>query len=188
MLLRIIIAAGWLLFASYWWISAKGVKRNIRRISWRWEIGFRILVFVAVIAIIRVPGARRFFENATSAAINTLEGAVGLIVCFVGFGIAVCARRHLGRNWGMPMTLKEGHELVTTGPYRYIRHPIYTGFLLAMLGSALAMSRIWLLPFAAMLVYSIYSASTEERLMRQQFPSRYDQYRQHTKRFIPFVI
>ena len=88
----------------------------------------------------------------------------------------------------MPMSLKEGHELVTTGPYRYVRHPIYTGMLLAILGSALATTRAWLVVFVGMVIYCVYSAWTEERLTLQQFPEQYAQYKRRTKALIPFVV
>jgi protein-S-isoprenylcysteine O-methyltransferase Ste14 len=107
-----------------------------------------------------------------SAEINSVEGIAGLIVCMAGFALAVWARRHLGRNWGMPMSLKEGHELVTTGPYRYVRHPIYTGMLLAILGSALVNGPIWVVVFAGMAIYCVYCARTEESLMLKQFPEQ----------------
>jgi len=88
----------------------------------------------------------------------------------------------------MPMSFKEGHELVTTGPYRFVRHPIYTGMLAAVLGSALVTGRIWLAIFVWMGIYCVYSAKTEERLMMQQFPEQYAKYKSRTKAFIPYVI
>jgi protein-S-isoprenylcysteine O-methyltransferase Ste14 len=105
-----------------------------------------------------------------------------------GFALAVWARRHLGRNWGMPMSLKQGHELLTTGPYRYVRHPIYTGMLLAVLGSALINGPIWVVVFVGGAIYCVYSARTEEGLMLQQFPEQYARYRGRTKAIIPFLI
>ena len=183
---RSIIGIGWVVFMAYWWISAIGVKRNIRRRSWRWEAAVRILLIAAIIALARQPGTRAFFR--ASAPINPVEGTAGLILCIAGFALAVWARRHLGRNWGMPMSLKEGHELVTTGPYRYVRHPIYTGLLLAILGSALATTAAWLAILVWVGVYCAYSARTEERLMLQQFPEQYGQYKKRTKAVIPFVL
>jgi protein-S-isoprenylcysteine O-methyltransferase Ste14 len=88
----------------------------------------------------------------------------------------------------MPITFKEGHDLVTAGPYRYIRHPIYTGLLLAILGSALVAGPVWLTVLAGVSIYSVYSARTEEGLMIQHFPEQYSRYRMRTKAFIPFVI
>ena len=184
---RSVLSIAWLLFIGYWWISAIGVKKNVRRRSLRWEAGVRILAVAVIVALVRFPASRRFLSQA-SAAVNPPEAAVGLIVCLMGFAVAVWARLHLGRNWGMPMTFKEGHDLVTGGPYRYIRHPIYTGMLLAILGSALVTGAVWLMVFAGMAIYCVYSARTEEGLMLQAFPEQYTKYKRRTKAFIPFVV
>ena len=187
--LRSVIGFAWLMFLAYWWISAIGVKKNIRRRSWRREVGVRILAIAAIIALTRLPGTRAFFQGGPPPAeINSAEGVAGFIVCMAGFALAVWARLYLGTNWGMPMSLKEGHELVTTGPYRYVRHPIYTGMLLAILGSAVVNGALWGVIFVGMAIYCVYSARTEERLMLQQFPEQYTRYKQRTKSIIPFVI
>jgi protein-S-isoprenylcysteine O-methyltransferase Ste14 len=187
--LRSVIGIGWLMFLAYWWISAIGVKKNIRRRSWRMEIGVRILVIAVIIVLIRMPATRAFFQGVPlSTEINSFVGSAGLILCTAGFALAVWARRHLGRNWGMPMSLKEGHELVTTGPYRYVRHPIYAGMLLAILGSGLVNGPLWLVVFIGMAIYCVYSARTEEGLMLQQFPEQYARYKRRTKAIIPFLI
>ena len=182
-----VLAIAWLLFVAYWWISAVGVKKNVRRRSLQRELGIRILALAVIVALVRFPGTRAFLAR-TSAAINSTEAGAGLILCLAGFALAVWARLHLGRNWGMPMTFKEGHDLVTGGPYRYIRHPIYTGMLLAILGSALVAGRIWLTVFVGMTIYSGYSARTEEGLMLEHFPEQYTAYKKRTKAFLPFVL
>jgi protein-S-isoprenylcysteine O-methyltransferase Ste14 len=188
MQLRSVVAIAWLMFLAYWWISAIGVKKNVRRRSLRWEIGCRVVLVAAIIALARQPASRAFFQRRASVPVNSMEGVAGLLLCIAGFGLAVWARRHLGRNWGMPMTLKEGHELVTTGPYRYVRHPIYTGMLLALVGSAFVTGRAGLVIIAAMAIYCFYSARTEELLMLRQFPEQYARYKARTKAIIPFVI
>ena len=124
---------------------------------------------------------------ATTARPGVL-GGIGVAACLAGFAFAVWARIELGRNWGMPMSLKEGHELVTAGPYAYVRHPIYGGILLAVLGSALAESPAWLVLLAIFSVYFLYSAKTEEGLMRTLFPGQYPDYVRKTKMLIPFVF
>ena len=183
---RTIVGVGWGLFLAYWWISAIGVKRNVRRRPWRWEVGFRVLVGATIILLARRPGGLAFFR--ASATIDAIAGITGLILCLAGFALAVWARLYLGRNWGMPMSLKEGHELVTTGPYRYVRHPIYTGMLLAILGSALVTTPGLLVVVVWMGIYCGYSARTEERLMLQEFPEQYPEYKRRTKAIIPFVL
>ena len=88
----------------------------------------------------------------------------------------------------MPMTLRQGHELVTTGPYRYVRHPIYAGILLAMLGSALAIGLWWLAVFFLSAIHFVYAAKKEESLMLEQFPDTYPAYKNRTKMLVPFVL
>jgi len=87
----------------------------------------------------------------------------------------------------MPMSVKESPELVTSGPYRSVRHPIYSGILLAMFGSALATGVTWLIAFVFFGIYFVISSRAEERLMARQFPEDYPVYRARTKAMIPFV-
>ncbi len=79
-------------------------------------------------------------------------------------------------------------ELVTTGPYAFVRHPIYTGIFLAMLGSTIGLSIFWLLPLFLVGGYFIHCARQEEKLLLAQFPERYPAYKRRTKMFLPFVL
>jgi protein-S-isoprenylcysteine O-methyltransferase Ste14 len=88
----------------------------------------------------------------------------------------------------MPMSRKENPELVSTGPYALVRHPIYTGILLAMLGSTIGQSIFWLLPFILFGAYFIYSARREEKLLTEQFPEQYPAYMHKTKMLVPFLL
>ena len=99
--------------------------------------------------------------------------------------MAISARWYLGRNWGMPMSRKEHPELVTGGPYACKRRPIYTGLILAMLGSAIGITIIWALVLVPVGGYFIYSARREEALMLQQFPEQYAAYRARTGMLVP---
>lgn len=174
----------WLLFWVYWLALAAGSKKNIRNFSWGAGAVVRLVGLVVIYGIIILFAklhTRPFTPNKTSAG-------VGLILFFAGIGIAVWARRHLGRNWGMPMTQKKSPELVTTGPYHWVRHPIYSGILLAILGSGLAVGEEWLVALLGTCIYFIYSAVAEERLMLKTFPASYPAYKSSTKMLIPFVL
>jgi protein-S-isoprenylcysteine O-methyltransferase Ste14 len=94
----------------------------------------------------------------------------------------------IGRNWGTPMTQKDEPELVTRGPYHLVRHPIYSGILLAGVGSALALSWLWLTVVALAAVYFLYSANVEERYLTERFPDDYPAYKQSTKMLLPFAL
>jgi protein-S-isoprenylcysteine O-methyltransferase Ste14 len=116
-------------------------------------------------------------------------GIIGLALDLVGVGFAIWARLTLGTNWsGMVMTIKQGHELVQSGPYAIIRHPIYAGFLLAMAGTALTIGTLSsYLGVAAGLAALMIRVSIEENLMREQFSETHEAYRRHTSKLIPFV-
>ena len=143
-LYRWIIAGLWLLFVAYWAVAAVGAKRSASRPRWRREIGLRLVVILPIVALLQSRSLREFLaETQRSASHSGIVGWTGVALCLLGFGLAINARRHLGRNWGLPMSRKEQPELVTSGPYALIRHPIYTGLILAMLGSAIGANVFW---------------------------------------------
>jgi protein-S-isoprenylcysteine O-methyltransferase Ste14 len=175
--LRIAIAVLWGALAVYWLIAAAGAKRGSRR-------GRSLPGLTAITAVIVLRVSRGSTPTEHSAALQ----AIGRTLVAAGLGLAVWARIYLGRNWGMPMTRKEQPELVTSGPYRFVRHPIYSGLLLGMLGTAVATSPYWLIAIGIMGAYFLYSARVEERLMSASFPNDYAAYRARTKMLIPFVL
>lgn len=183
---RWIIVALWLLFVAYWAVAAVGAKRSASRRRWGREIGLRLLLILLVVALLQSRSLRQFLaESQRSASHSGILGWTGVTLCVLGFGLAIDARRHLGRNWGMPMSRKEEPQLVTTGPYALIRHPIYTGLILAMLGSAMGVNVFWALPLVLIGPYFIYSARREEAFMLQLFPEQYAAYRARTGMLAP---
>lgn len=176
---KAIVVASWLLFWAYWGLSALGSKRGRR--TWR-GMPLRALLAIAVILLFSLV-------NAGSLEVHGLVlPIIGTLIVFSGLGFAVWARVHIGRNWGMPMTVKEEPELVTSGPYRFVRHPIYTGILTAVVGTALAINLLALAVAALLTVFFLYSATVEERNLHTIFPDTYPAYRARTKMLIPFVI
>jgi protein-S-isoprenylcysteine O-methyltransferase Ste14 len=95
---------------------------------------------------------------------------------------------HIGRNWGTPMTQKDEPELVTSGPYRLVRHPIYSGILVAGVGTAVALSWLRLTAVALAGVYFIPSATVEEHYLTGQLPDTYPAYKRSTKMLVPFIL
>lgn len=187
-----LIIALWVVTFAVWIVGAVTAKRTIRS-SWAFGWRFRVGFIVAVFLLIHIPivdawlrgiarHSRWFFVQS-----DPLWGAVGLLITLIGLGTAVSARITLGRNWGMPMTERVEPELVTGGVYAYIRHPIYTGLMLAMLGTALGESIVWLIPLIASAPYFLYSALREDKQMLRLFPNEYPAYQARTKRLIPFV-
>ena len=188
-----LVAYLWVAFVLCWLILAQFNKKASRRPPWKGMWGLRVAILVVVLATVLLR--RHGFAARLAAFSHSLprhpgipEQWAGVGLCLVGFGFAVWARVHLGRNWGMPMSLREGHELVTSGPYAFVRHPIYTGLMLAVVGSALTESLTWLLVFPLYFAYFVISARTEEKMMLAQFPGTYPAYRRRTNMLIPFLF
>jgi protein-S-isoprenylcysteine O-methyltransferase Ste14 len=177
--LKTAIDIAWIVFWVYWLGSAFGVKEGRR--SGR-RIPLNGLSALSVILLIRV------FRGGNLAVSSPILGAIGAVVFASGLALAIWARVHLGRNWGMPMTRKTEPELVTSGPYRFVRHPIYTGLLAGVLGTALVTNLLGLVIVVVLGGYFYYSASVEEKNLTAVFPSAYPAYRARTKMLIPFVL
>jgi protein-S-isoprenylcysteine O-methyltransferase Ste14 len=178
----------WLVFVTVWLVAATRAKRQAR--STMAGVVFRLALIVTVALLVRASVVSRAVHHVHGPIVNAYraEAWLGVALCATGIGIAIWARFYIGRNWGMPMSLREGHELITTGPYAFVRHPIYSGILVAVLGTALAFGGWSLVLVALFFAYFIFAALTEERTMTQQFPAQYPAYRQRTKMLIPFVF
>lgn len=176
---RTAIAIAWGVFWVGWLVSAFTAKKSF---PGRRPVPLAGLSAVAVVLLLRV-----FARN--SLALHSLTiGIVGAVVFVFGLAFAIWARVYLGSNWGMPMTQRAEPELVTSGPYRFVRHPIYSGLLLAVLGTALATSLVGLVAVVAIGAYFYLSASVEEKNLTATFPTTYPDYRRGTKMLIPFVL
>jgi len=177
--LRTAITIAWIIFWVYWLASAFGVKQG--RASRR-RIPLNGVTALSVIVLVRV------FRGGSLVVQSPVLGAIGAVVFASGIALAIWARVQLGRNWGMPMTEKAEPELITSGPYRFVRHPIYSGLLLALLGTALVTNLIGLIIVVILGAYFYYSASVEEGNLTAIFPTAYPAYRVTTKMLVPFVL
>jgi protein-S-isoprenylcysteine O-methyltransferase Ste14 len=182
------IAGLWIALVLVWIVSGLSAKRTARGGGWKAWAGTRIIVAAAVtLVILDRPLLRTVATYQRAINAHPAIGALGVVLCAAGVALAIWARRTLGRNWGLPMTLKEAPELVIDGPYAHVRHPIYSGILLAALGSTLVVL-VWVVPLIVLAGYFIYSARKEEQLMLAQFPDRYPAYVGRTRMLIPFVL
>jgi len=172
------IYIAWGVLWVYWLVAAFTAKSTARGRRRRVP-GVTLLVGVVLLRVFRRGGL---------AVHSPVLHVVGVILVAAGLGLAVWARIYLGRNWGMPMTEKEEPELVTSGPYRFVRHPIYSGMLLAVLGTALATNLYWLIGLVVIGVYFVYSARVEERRLTETFPRAYPSYKAGTKMLVPFLL
>jgi protein-S-isoprenylcysteine O-methyltransferase Ste14 len=178
---EVVFAVGWVAFWIYWLVAAFSMKRG--RLAWSRELRIRAVILVLAILLLRL-GA---FQN-NDLNTDPWRAGIGLFLFAVGLGFAIWARIHIGRNWGTPMSQKDDPELVTSGPYQWVRHPIYSGILVAGVGSAVGLSWAWLIAVALAGVYFLYSATIEERNLTARFPNSYPVYMRSTKMLVPFVL
>jgi protein-S-isoprenylcysteine O-methyltransferase Ste14 len=177
--LQTAIGIAWIIFWVYWLASAFGVKAGKGGSRWVRLPGLGV---VAVFLLFRT------LRGGSLAVHSPVLGAIGAVLFASGVAVAIWARISLGRDWGMPMTQKAEPELVTSGPYRLVRHPIYSGLLLGLFGTVLATNLTGVIIVVILGAYFYYSASVEERNLARTFPTAYPAYRARTKMLIPFVL
>jgi protein-S-isoprenylcysteine O-methyltransferase Ste14 len=187
MALRLIIPALWLAWLLYWAVSARNVKPTRWREPLRSQALHRVPLLLGVFLLAVPQWLPRALRQRFLPA-GTVFPVLGAVVVAAGLGFSVWARRHLGRNWSAEVVVKEDHSLIRTGPYRHLRHPIYSGILLAFLGMAVTIGE-WrgLLAAACVLVAFMRKSWVEEQRMREIFPE-YEQYRRESAALIPFVF
>jgi protein-S-isoprenylcysteine O-methyltransferase Ste14 len=182
------ISALWIAWLIYWYASA----RNVKATRWRASIGsralYRVPALLTGVLLIGSPSWLPLVLHGQFLPATVTTAGAGMIAVVVGLGFTIWARRHLGRNWSSDVTVKQDHALVRTGPYRYVRHPIYTGILLALCGTAMAIDQ-WRAVVAVGfgLLGFFFKLRLEEEQMRATFPE-YDDYQKHTAAIVPFVL
>jgi protein-S-isoprenylcysteine O-methyltransferase Ste14 len=178
----------WIAFLIYWQIKAIDTKTTQRLEPAASRI-IRVLVFVVVIVLLattRIPLRWLYFQLWPTGFWPFWLGAA---LTVAGILFAVWAREHLGRNWSRSVTIKQGHELITTGPYAVVRHPIYTGILAGFLGMAIAVSQVrGFIALALMFLVSWHKLRMEEEWMRSQFGETYAAYARRTAAVVPYLL
>ena len=184
--IRFVIPALWLAWAVFWIAAALNTKPT----RWREPIASRALHIIPLLlcaALLTQPHWLPPILTASVVPRGRLFPLLSVLLAGGGLGLAVWARAHLGRNWSGIVTVKEGHTLVRTGPYRAIRHPIYTGLLLAVIGTAAAIGE-WrgVLAVICVLIGFLRKIQIEEKRMAENF-TEYAQYRQQTAALVPLL-
>ena len=180
--------AMWLGYMAYWWAMSANVKETKRRESGVSRFA-RMVLLVCAVALLWLPRVPIAVLNKRFLPPGKWCFWSGAAVTACGLLFSVWARRHLGKNWSQAVTVKEGHELITSGPYALVRHPIYTGLLLAIVGCALARGE-WRGLLAVALVFGAlwHKLRLEEKWMRAQFGESYEAYARRVAALVPYIL
>jgi protein-S-isoprenylcysteine O-methyltransferase Ste14 len=178
----------WILFLVVWLLAAMKTKREARRVA-GFSRGVQMVLVVAGSILMFDPDVSvgflgfRFLPDVAALAY------LGVALTAGGIAFAIWARVALGQNWSSQVTLKQGHELIRRGPYALVRHPIYSGMLLGLGGTAVSVGELrGLIALALFIVSWWLKARGEERLMTEQFGEQYRSYQRDVKAVIPFVL
>ena len=182
---EVVVGLLWMLFLLYWIVSALNRKKTKQRESILHRLSY-ILPLLAAFYLLYNDRETLGWLGAYFVPHTALVQWLGVVVTATGLEIACWARLHLGANWSGVVTLKEGHELIRTGPYQNIRHPIYTGILVGFLGNAITLGQVRGLIGLAVIWASFYvKARREESFLMQEFGPKFKEHTQHTGMFLP---
>jgi len=184
---RELVGVLWFAWAVYWLASSIRIKAAVRRESMAARLAHVVPLVVGGVLI----GWRDMPWGALNLRLwphSLLAYGIGLALLVAGLAFAVWARMHLGRNWSGSVTVKEGHELIRSGPYAYVRHPIYTGLITAVLGTAIISGTLRAsLGFVIITVSLVRKLRAEEAFMRDTFPGEYQRYCAQVPALVPFT-
>jgi protein-S-isoprenylcysteine O-methyltransferase Ste14 len=177
----------WVAFLVYWYVMSMRVKAT-ERLEPAASRALRGAALLGAIVLLSVPFhvAWLNYQLWPQGLITFWAGAV---ITAAGLMFCVWARVHLGRNWSSAVTIKEGHELIVTGPYALVRHPIYTGLMFGFLGTVLALAEVrGVLGFLLITLTHFYKLRLEEKWMRAQFGETYEAYSSRVAALVPYVL
>jgi protein-S-isoprenylcysteine O-methyltransferase Ste14 len=175
----------WGVWLLYWFISAGGARATKRREDRASRLSYVLPIVLGVGLMAR---ANTFWPTVVLVPHTDDSLRLALALVALGLGFSIWARWHLGRNWSAAITAKEGHELIRSGPYAWVRHPIYTGMLTAGLGTAVALGGLnAFMGWAIVTAGYIRKFHIEERWMREVFGEQYTKYVAEVDALVPFV-
>jgi protein-S-isoprenylcysteine O-methyltransferase Ste14 len=178
----------WYLLGVVWLfglLTAKPDARTQSLSSRILEIGLGSLAF----SLVFTNYFRSGWTGLPFAPTSAITGAVGLFVVLIGVSFAIWARLQLGGNWSAAVSVKEGHTLIRQGPYTIVRHPIYSGLLLSLLGVAVIAGQVrGLLGVGVFFLALWLKSSMEERFMLEEFGAEYRSYQQRVKALVPYLF
>lgn len=183
----ILIPALWAAWVVYWLVESLKVRAARRMESLSSCLSHTVPLWIGVVLMVSPRWMPAWlFERVMPR--DALAAWIGIALLVAGIAFSVWARRHLAGFWSSVVTLKQNHRLIRSGPYRYVRHPIYTGILLSLLGTAIAIGE-WHGFISVAVIAAGFSRkiAVEERFLREAFPAEYDLYRADVPALIPFL-
>jgi protein-S-isoprenylcysteine O-methyltransferase Ste14 len=178
----------WIAFIVYWRIKAANTKttQRIEPAASRILRALALVVVIVLLSTTRIPLPWLYRQLWPS---DIWSFCIGAAFTVVGLLFAVWARKHLASNWSNSVTIKQGHELITTGPYALVRHPIYTGILTGFLGTAIALSQVrGVIGFGLLFISFWAKLRKEEEWMRSEFGETYATYAHQTAALVPYLF
>jgi protein-S-isoprenylcysteine O-methyltransferase Ste14 len=181
-----LVGASWLLFAAYWLATALGAKAASKVEEASARIGHIVLMMVGFVALYDSAPQGLDWLNRRFVPEERWIMWLGAYLAFAGVLFAIWARRTIGKEWSAEVQIKEGHQLIRSGPYAHIRHPIYTGILIAIAGTALAVGQYrGLLGLGIIAIGFVRKAKKEEMFLAGQFGPAFEEHRRRTGFFLP---
>lgn len=183
--LRYLLFAPWIVFAVVWIVGTFSAKRTVKAEGTRSYFSHNVFLVMGAMLLFGWPKAlvgERLWRDSPG-----IEW-IALALTALGIGFTIWSRVVIAGNWSANVTIKEGHDLATSGPYRVVRHPIYTGLLIALAGEAIAVGSLGAMISLPLFVLGLWlKLRIEERFLREQFGAAYDAYARRSKALIPFI-
>ena len=179
----------WIMWAGYWWSASKYNSKHIYRESKSSRLLHIIPLGIAFLLLILPNNTIQWLDFQISPS-NEREICFwfGIILTIFGLGFTVWARQYLGKNWSGIVTIKEEHKLITKGPYQIVRNPMYSGLLLAFIGTAIARGNMQaLIAICIVIVTLLRKIKIEEHVLLSQFGEVFLRYKTQTKALIPLI-
>ena len=178
----------WLTLFAIWLIGAIRTKQTQTRESLASRLSYNVLAVLGFYLALSTDVPVAWLRLSLFSGHQPLE-ILGIAMTATGLGLAIWARMYLGGNWSSAVTVKVEHKLVRTGPYLWVRHPIYTGFLLALLGTAIELRQVrGFVGFFVVFISLKIKSRIEERTMASVFGPDYEDYSRTTGAILPRLI
>lgn len=181
---KTVIELAWLAFFVYWFLSALHVKKLKTKEPVRQRLAY-LLGMVFAVLLLDALAPRIFFRWRFIPRLPWVDFLAAALTV-AGIAFAIWARAHIGQYWSATVALREGHQLIRTGPYAHIRHPIYSGALLALAGTCIYWGNYQaIVLFGVVLTGFMMKARKEEALLAREFGAAFEEHRKHTGFFLP---